>query len=112
MNQSDRIEQLAQVIAQRTGEPIENARRSAVGMLGHALDAPIATMREQIILNAEDVQTHQCIACIHRPDGSNRCEAFPAGIPKAIQLEQHDHRLPFPGDNGIRFTPKPRPAKS
>jgi len=35
------------------------------------------------------------------------CKAFPNGIPDAILTNQHDHRKPFDGDNGIRFQPLP-----
>lgn len=35
------------------------------------------------------------------------CEAFPDGIPTDIYLEGFDHRLPYPGDHGIRFLQKP-----
>jgi hypothetical protein len=31
------------------------------------------------------------------------CKAFPDGIPDDIYLEEFDHRLPYPGDHGIRF---------
>ena len=33
---------------------------------------------------------------------SERCSAFPDGIPDAIWLGTHDHALPFPGDGGVR----------
>ncbi len=33
---------------------------------------------------------------------SDRCSAFPDGIPDAIWLGEHDHALPFPGDGGVR----------
>ena len=57
--------------------------------------------------------TLQCVRCIHfdrqaQADGRYVCKAFPdapPGIPCAILLSDHDHRLPFPGDNGIRFEP-------
>lgn len=47
-----------------------------------------------------------CMKCKHRntidSDGLT-CKAFPNGIPDAIILNEHDHRKPFKGDNGIQF---------
>ncbi|MBS4008706.1 MAG: hypothetical protein KGZ45_09845 [Clostridium sp.] len=53
----------------------------------------------------------QCAGCKHlsleRPtDGiGSKCAAF-TRIPREILDGQHDHTLPFPGNNGIRFEPK------
>ena len=49
----------------------------------------------------------QCLACIHYRIGvPPRCAAFPdTVIPSAIIFNEHDHRLPFPGDNGVRWEP-------
>lgn len=43
-----------------------------------------------------------CIVCRHYV-GRSKCKAFPKGIPKPILSGKNDHRLPYDGDNGIRF---------
>jgi len=45
----------------------------------------------------------QCIYCA-RLQPNAVCEAFPQGIPEAILLNWHDHRTPYPGDNGLLLT--------
>lgn len=35
------------------------------------------------------------------------CEAYPKGIPDAIINGKADHRVPQPGDRGLRFVPDP-----
>jgi hypothetical protein len=50
----------------------------------------------------------QCFGCHHFAWGSldsDRCAAFPDGIPDAIWLGEHDHAEPFPGDGGVRREP-------
>ena len=44
-----------------------------------------------------------CLQCKHFYRVNLTCAAFPAGIPKEIILNEHDHRQPYLGDNGIRF---------
>jgi hypothetical protein len=52
----------------------------------------------------------QCFDCTRLHAGKGmRCDAFPGGIPEAILLARHDHRQPYPGDNGILFEAKPKP---
>lgn len=54
-------------------------------------------------------QSDQCLSCRHyRVFGE--CDAYPNGIPEAIVTGEHDHRKPYPGDNGIRFEPIETPA--
>ena len=54
-----------------------------------------------------EVQCATCTRFFADRKGGNYCEAFPdgAGIPSAIIKAEHDHRDPFPGDNGLRYKP-------
>lgn len=46
-----------------------------------------------------------CQWCVFQTpqDGGYSCVAFPDGIPPVIVDGNFDHRMSFPGDNGIRF---------
>jgi hypothetical protein len=47
-----------------------------------------------------------CTFCRHRgvtTTAGPTCAAFPDGIPQAVWEMRADHRLPYPGDQGIRF---------
>lgn len=62
-------------------------------------------------------QAPYCWACNNLRIGTNpepgpgfavwTCDAFPAGIPEPIIAGTADHRLPFEGDNGLRFEQDP-----
>jgi len=51
---------------------------------------------------AGSVKIPQCYGCRHYLK-DELCSAFPAGIPLTILYNHHDHRQPYPGDNGIQF---------
>ena len=68
--------------------------------------------KSSLEFTAEDealLVTSECTYCVHRygNDFISGCKAFPGGIPEKILRMEHDHRKPYPGDKGIRFTPKP-----
>ena len=50
------------------------------------------------------VRPPMCMWC-KRYRGGLKCEVFPERIPTDILHSKHDHRKPYPGDNGIRFEP-------
>ena len=47
------------------------------------------------------LQCHGCRHFVWASLESDRCSAFPDGVPDAIWLGDHDHALPFPGDGGV-----------
>ena len=48
------------------------------------------------------MQSTQCLECKHYT-GAATCAAFPDGIPAVILTGEHDHREPYPNDNGVRW---------
>ena len=57
----------------------------------------------------------QCHGCRHFAWGaldSERCAAFPEGIPDAIWLGEVDHASPYPGDGGVRREAPARPGET
>lgn len=38
-----------------------------------------------------------------------RCVAYPNGIPEHLYLGYHDHKTPYPGDQGIQYQPRVQP---
>jgi hypothetical protein len=51
------------------------------------------------------MQSIACLGCAHYRFAYS-CEAFPQGIPDAILVGQVIHTEPYPGDRGVRFTPR------
>jgi hypothetical protein len=49
----------------------------------------------------------QCLSCVHKHGGANTCDAYPGGVPEPITWGEVDHRLPYPGDHGVRFEAVP-----
>lgn len=46
----------------------------------------------------------QCNLC-KRNHGNGTCDAFPVQIPYTIETNRIDHRIRYPGDNGMTFDP-------
>lgn len=65
---------------------------------------------DRFIVSTDDVEVKrvQCRACRRFLPGTEpvKCAAFPGGIPFDIWIGNHDHRLPYPGDNGLFFLPR------
>ena len=61
--------------------------------------------RKRMTGQPEDWSQPICNRCRHCR-GYGKCAAFPDRIPDAILNGEHDHREPYPGDNGIRFEPR------
>ncbi len=57
--------------------------------------------------------TPQCLTCdrwvspLEHSEGKQTCTAYPAGIPTPILDNQLDHRMPYLGDRGLTWTPRP-----
>ena len=55
------------------------------------------------------IKISKCLSCknyIVSNDMSDKCKAFPDGIPLEVFREEVDHTKPYNGDNGIQFEPK------
>lgn len=51
-------------------------------------------------------QIPPCWTCKHKHLTGPTCEAFPEKIPDEILTGEHQHREPYPGDNGIQYEPE------
>lgn len=72
----------------------------------------IPDTRDKFVWDSQTMSSiiSQCFYCKHYT-GKGACEAFPSGIPDPILANVYDHKVPFPGDNGIRYEYMPPPQK-
>lgn len=59
---------------------------------------------EKFVVDYDPFTWAQCNECANYM-GDAKCRAFPTRIPDKILSGDFDHRRPYPGDNGVRFTP-------
>jgi hypothetical protein len=65
----------------------------------------MAAVQFTIVGNPSELKVSQCTFCAHRSPDGTACKAFPTGIPVELLYNEHDHRMEFPGDNGVRYQP-------
>ena len=65
----------------------------------------MAAVQFTIVGNPCELKVSQCTFCAHRSPDGTACKAFPTGIPVELLYNEHDHRMEFPGDNGVRYQP-------
>ena len=63
----------------------------------------MAPVKFTIIGEPGNLTVSQCTFCTHRSPDATKCKAFPSGIPTELLYNDHDHTLPYEGDNGIRY---------
>jgi len=68
-------------------------------------ETPVEAVKFTIVGNPNELKVSQCTFCAHRSPDGTRCKAYPSGIPVELLYNEHDHRMAFPGDNGIRYQP-------
>jgi hypothetical protein len=68
-------------------------------------ETPVEAVKFTIVGNPNELKVSQCTFCAHRSPDGTACKAFPNGIPVELLYNEHDHRLEFAGDNGVRYQP-------
>ena len=88
-------------IAFTRGDPAQMKSRCRRG----SEERPVAAVKFTVVGNPNDLKVSQCTFCAHRSPDGTRCKAYPSGIPVELLYNEHDHRMAFQGDNGIRYQP-------
>lgn len=69
-------------------------------------------MQFEADLGGAELIRPQCRCCKHFEAKTISCPAFPGGIPSSIEMNQYDHRRPYPTQvAGILWEPKHEAAK-